>query len=440
MSISKLHLMLIDCYEKENYTTKELKRILDVEENKIRNYTRELLDIFKVRNISELREVQKNDINWRLKIKEKVTISKEDRKKYILLKFVKQNVINLTDISREMDITRRSLSIDLEDLKDEVQKFGVTISSLSSKGIELRGIEENKKELFVINLLKLFMERNYMPTIFDDFFQEFDEVINESIERFVYDIIETKGVLKQTYIHLHLEIFLYIGILRNNKDANFRNLEYELKRINQICEVNRKKNLMKNYKDDHYIVDHLIDYIEEKTEFKIERAEEVYLIVYSRLKIIDFKKENKLKEIYLINKNFEKTYKKFFDFFVQIIENYFEDKIDSLDKISFFLSFTKFLSFKKEINKKSQGKTIVLYNFFQRQLINLYLKDIEEKIKINIDDVISIYAIKKYLEENNLKKIILLEDIDLKFLNLSLSSIEIIQINFPMSEIDYIKI
>ncbi|MGL4510609.1 hypothetical protein, partial [Cetobacterium sp.] len=92
------------------------------------------------------------------------------------------------------------------------------------------------------------------------------------------------------------------------------------------------------------------------------------------------------------------------------------------------------------INKKSQGKTIVLYNFFQRQLINLYLKDIEEKIKINIDDVISIYAIKKYLEENNLKKIILLEDIDLKFLNLSLSSIEIIQINFPMSEIDYIKI
>lgn len=439
MRISKLHLMLMDCYCNENYTVKELKRIVGNEENKIRNSINELLYFFKVKEIYELRELQKNDINWRLNLKQKLIISKEDRKKYILLKFIKEDIINLSDISKELDVTRRVISMDLESLKDEIKKFGLVIKSLNSKGIELNGAEELKKELFVINLLKLFIEKDYLPIIFDNFFREFSEVIDNKIEYFVGNMIDKGEVLKQTYIHLNIEIYLYVGLIRDKNQLGIQNLKYELKKINQICIQNKKNNLIKSYKVDFYRVDHLIDYIEKNINLKIKRDDEVYLIIYSRLKIIDFKKENKLKEIYLINKNFEVSYKKFFDFVIEIIEKYFEEKIDSLDKISFFLLFNKFITFKNFIDDKLIGKTIILHNFFQRQLIDLYLEDIEKKIKMNIDDVISIYALKKYLKENKLKRIILLENVKLEEMDLNYEHIEIIKISFPISEIDCVK-
>lgn len=439
MDLSKEHLMLMDCYKNENYTVKELKRILNIEEIKVRKCIRELFLVFKVRNILELREVTKRVNDWRSILKQKVSITKEDRKKYILLKFINKSTINLSDISKEIGVSRRIISTDLEELKDEIKKLKVGINSLNSKGIELVGREEDKKEAFIQNLLKIFMEKEYLSTIFDEIFQSFDEIISDKIEGFVSDIIEKKEVLKQTYLQLHFELYLYVGIIRNRSGLNSSGLHYELKRIREMCKQNRTIDLMQNYRKDHYKVDQLIDYIEKNTNLRIVRDKSMYLAVNGRLKIMEFKRMYKLKEIYPINKNFEKAYKNFFDSFIDIIENYFENKIDSMDKISLFLSFNKFMTFKKNIEEKFVGKTIVLYNFFQKQLLDLHLRDIEEKIRISIDDAISVYILKKYQKENNLKRIVLLENIDLEKFNLS-NNIEIIQINFPISEMDCLKI
>lgn len=439
MYLLKEHLMLMDCYKNENYTVKELKRILNIEEIKVRKCIRELFLFFNVKSILELREVTKKVNGWRSILKQKVSITKEDRKKYILLKFINKSTINLSDISKEIGVSRRVISIDLEELKDEIKKLKVGINSLNSKGVELVGREEDKKEVFVQNLLKIFMEKDYLSTIFDEIFQDFDEIINDEVEGLVNKIIEKKGVLKQTYLQIHFELYLYVGIIRNRAELNLNRLHYELKRIREMCKQNREIELMQNYRKDYYKVDQLIDYIEKNTDLRIVRDKSVYLAVNGRLKIMEFKRVYKLKEIYTINKNFEKAYKDFFDYFMDIIENYFENKIDSLDKISLFLSFNKFMTFKKDIEEKSVGKTIVLYNFFQRQLLNLYLRDIEEKIRVTIDDAVSVYILKKYQKENNLKKIILVENIDLERFNLN-NNIEIIQINFPISEMDCLKI
>lgn len=439
MYLLKEHLMLMDCYKNENYTVKELKRILNIEEIKVRKCIRELFLFFNVKSILELREVTKKVNGWRSILKQKVSITKEDRKKYILLKFINKSTINLSDISKEIGVSRRIISIDLEELKDEIKKLKVGINSLNSKGVELVGREEDKKEVFVQNLLKIFMEKDYLSTIFDEIFQDFDEIINDEVEGLVNKIIEKKGVLKQTYLQIHFELYLYVGIIRNRAGLNLNGLHYELKRIREMCKQNREIELMQNYRKDYYKVDQLIDYIEKNTDLRIVRDKSVYLAVNGRLKIMEFKRVYKLKEIYTINKNFEKAYKDFFDYFMDIIENYFENKIDSLDKISLFLSFNKFMTFKKDIEEKSVGKTIVLYNFFQRQLLNLYLRDIEEKIRVTIDDAVSVYILKKYQKENNLKKIILVENIDLERFNLN-NNIEIIQINFPISEMDCLKI
>lgn len=439
MYLLKEHLMLMDCYKNENYTVKELKRILNIEEIKVRKCIRELFLFFNVKSILELREVTKKVNGWRSILKQKVSITKEDRKKYILLKFINKSTINLSDISKEIGVSRRIISIDLEELKDEIKKLKVGINSLNSKGVELVGREEDKKEVFVQNLLKIFMEKDYLSTIFDEIFQDFDEIINDEVEGLVNKIIEKKGVLKQTYLQIHFELYLYVGIIRNRAGLNLNGLHYELKRIREMCKQNREIELMQNYRKDYYKVDQLIDYIEKNTDLRIVRDKSVYLAVNGRLKIMEFKRVYKLKEIYTINKNFEKAYKDFFDYFMDIIENYFENKIDSLDKISLFLSFNKFMTFKKDIEEKTVGKTIVLYNFFQRQLLNLYLRDIEEKIRVTIDDAVSVYILKKYQKENNLKKIILVENIDLERFNLN-NNIEIIQINFPISEMDCLKI
>lgn len=438
MYLLKEHLMLMDCYKNENYTVKELKRILNIEEVKVRKCIKDLFLVFKVENIFELREVTKKN-GWRTILKDKVSISKEDRKKYILLKFINKNTINLSDISKEIGVSRRIISIDLEELKDEIKKLKVGINSLNSKGVELVGREEDKKEVFVQNLLKIFMEKDYLSIIFDKIFQDFDEIINDEMEGLINKIIEKKGVLKQTYLQIHFELYLYVGIVRNKDGLNLSGLHYELKRIREMCKQNREIELMQNYKKEYYKVDQLIDYIEKNTNLRIVRDKSVYLAVNGRLKIMEFKRAYKLKEIYTINKNFEKSYKDFFDYFMDIIENYFENKIDSLDKISLFLSFNRFMTFKKDSEEESAGKTIVLYNFFQRQLLNLYLRDIEEKIRVTIDDAVSVYILKKYQKENNLKKIILVENIDLERFNLN-KNIEIIQINFPISEMDCLKI
>lgn len=366
MYLLKEHLMLMDCYKNENYTVKELKRILNIEEIKVRKCIRELFLFFNVKSILELREVTKKVNGWRSILKQKVSITKEDRKKYILLKFINKSTINLSDISKEIGVSRRIISIDLEELKDEIKKLKVGINSLNSKGVELVGREEDKKEVFVQNLLKIFMEKDYLSTIFDEIFQDFDEIINDEVEGLVNKIIEKKGVLKQTYLQIHFELYLYVGIIRNRAGLNLNGLHYELKRIREMCKQNREIELMQNYRKDYYKVDQLIDYIEKNTDLRIVRDKSVYLAVNGRLKIMEFKRVYKLKEIYTINKNFEKAYKDFFDYFMDIIENYFENKIDSLDKISLFLSFNKFMTFKKDIEEKSVGKTIVLYNFFQR--------------------------------------------------------------------------
>lgn len=432
MIIRREHIKLIKCYEYDDYTIKQLEGILNISGSRIRLYTYELCEFFNVANSSELIIKIKDNKEWRKKIKKYQKIEENDRQNYILMLFLNSDIINLNKVGIELDVTRRTISQDLLKIKIFLKQFNLTCSSLNSKGIELIGSEESKRRLFQLILFSLFLEKEYLPDIFNPIFNQFNEMINEKIEEKVKKRLNENNVKKHTYIIRKIFIIIYVGLIRNKKLFGFR---YELNSIKDLLKKNQKNNLIETYKNDFHKVEKFLNYVNENTEFYLDIPERSYIGLSIRFALIRFKNQFGIKEIYLLNKNFDNNYKIVFNVLMNIIEKYFANSIDSLDKISIFLILKDYLY--KKIDKKT--KRIIAYDTFQ----NIILEEIKEELEVKIgkiDDIVSIYYLKSYIKNNNVKNILIFENIELDEYIDNKCKINIIRCAFPLGEVDYIKI
>lgn len=439
MGIKKEHLKILECYEYDDYTVKELKKILDIPENRIRLYKLELFEYYQIKTLNELKIKIRADKNWRKKIKKDVEIENKDRINYILINFLKKDVINLNDLSLILGVTRRTITKDLKQIKEILKDFGLDYISLNSKGIKILGNENNKKNLFNNILFIIFLERKYLPKIFNVVFEDFSNRIDKKIQKIVRILVKRKNVIEHTYLVLQIEILIYIGISRNENIFNFNSLKHETKLILEFCKKNRVDNLQISYSKEIYKVEEFVGYINKKTNFSIEIPDKGYVSLLSRFELIKFKTRFKIKEIYLMNRNFEKEYKETYSILINIVDEYFNYEIDSLDKISIFLILEKYLYLEKKIEEKIKGKNIIVYDVFQR----LVLEEIWESLKlkgIEIENLVSEYTLETYLSENKIKNILLFESIDLSEFSKLTTNINIIRTSFPLGEIDYLKI
>lgn len=432
MVIRREHIKIIECYEYDDYTTKELETILNISSTRIRLYTYELCDFFNVMDSNELKVKIRADRKWREKVKKYQKIEENDRQNYILMLFLNDDIINLNRVGLELDVTRRTISQDLLKIKRFLKQFNLKCSSLNSKGIELLGSEESKRNLFLLILFSLFLEKRYLPEIFTPIFNQFDEIISEKIQERVKKRLCDKNIKKHTYIIREIFIILYIGIVRNKRLFDFR---HEVGYIKDLLKKNQNDNLVKTFASDFHKVKKFLDYVNENTDFYLDIPERNSIGLLIRFALIRFKNQFGIKEIYLLNKNFDKNYKTIFNILMSIIEKYFDNDIDSLDRISIFLILKDFLYRKTD----KETKRIIVYDTFQNIILEEIKEEIERKIG-KIDDIISIYYLKNYIKNNCVKNILVFEDIELNRYMENKCEINVIRCAFPLGEVDYIKI
>ncbi len=445
MTVKKEHIRILECLFCENYSTKEIGEILCMPETKVQRYLRELYALYKVENIFQLK-LKLND-NWLYEIRKKIEINKKDRINYILISFLNKDILNLNETHLILEVSRRLLNEDLKAVQQILEKFNLTYRSLNSKGIELIGNEGDKKKLFNTTLFYLFLERDYLPTIFNFLFYDFDQVIDEKIQAFTFNRIKKISSYMHTYLILKIQLLLYIGIIRNNKILNFYKLRDEIKIISKFCDENADRNIYKYNKTKKNEVDRFIKHLNKFINFskpvlnELDTAESLIQL----FRLIEYKNVFKIKKYYLLNKGFQNEHKEkrmLYITLTDLIEDYFwkrlKYKIDSFDKITFFLLLHEFVTLnnKKRINNQ---KNIIVYNFLQKIILNRLVKDLESEAVI-ISDVVSSYALKLYLENNSVKNIIIFESIDFQsFIKID-ESISVIKLSLPFEREDLFNI
>lgn len=439
MIIKKEHVKILECLFYEDYSTKEIGEILCMRETKVQRYLRELYTFYKVENMFQLK--LKLNSSWLEDIKKILEISKKDRINYILISFLDKDILNLNEIHLTLDISRRTLSEDLKIIQSILAKFSLSYRSLNSKGIELVGAEKDKKKLFNTTLFYLFLERDYLPSIFNFIFYDFNKVIDEKIQSFTFNRIKKISSHMHTYLILQIELLIYIGIVRNNRKLSFYKLKDEIKAILKFCNENIDRNICKYYKNKNNEVNQFIKYLNKFVNFSTPILNEVDIIesLIKLFRLIEYKNMFKIKKYYLLNKSFQNSYNEkrmIYITLIGLIEDYlqkrFKYKIDSFDKITFFLLLQNFviLNNKKKINNQ---KNIIVYNFLQKIILNNLVKELEGE-SIIISDVISSYALKSYLENNSVKNIIIFESIDFQsFIGIN-NDISVIKLSLPFEK------
>ena len=139
MGIKKIHIKILECYEYDDYTVKELKRILGISEKKIRLYTNELYEYYGIDDLSELKSVIRKNREWRREIKNDLEIEKDDREKTIQIEFLMNDIVNLNEISSRLKVNRRTITEDLKKVRNTLKEFkldyGATRFMMKSHGM-----------------------------------------------------------------------------------------------------------------------------------------------------------------------------------------------------------------------------------------------------------------------------------------------------------------
>ncbi len=183
-------------------------------------------------------------------LKENQVFTKEDRIFYIILMLLKHHDLNLTlnlnTLSSTLNISRRTLSDDLTSVKTSLKFYQLEIYSISSKGVNLSGDDNNIKNCFLSYLFKFLVEIDELPLLMSKnylgFFKErISEKIIHDIEYFVYafdlDIFINNKKLLQS---------VYRAYLHENYQESISTLSFdEFKKY--FSEVFTKKNIEKAY-------------------------------------------------------------------------------------------------------------------------------------------------------------------------------------------------
>lgn len=436
MKITKEHIKIIECFFYDNYSFKEVSMILGIPEYKIRRNLNEVYVYYNVKNLDELKIKLKS--NWKAQLKLSLEINKLDRINYILLNFLKNDFLNLNKLALVLGISRRMLSKDLDEIKLFLSSYNLIYVSLNSKGIQLTGTEEDKKAMFKTLLFNLFIDRNYLPNIFDSIFNDFNKVIDEKIQSIIRNKLLKENVIMHTYIILYIEIILFIGIIRNNYSLNFYKLKFEVKNILELCKKNKNQVVLYTYLNEFNDVKDFIQFLKKYLMISLSLPEEVYISLVTRFKLIEEKNKLNLKEFYLLNRTFINNFEKHYNEFIKVIEKYFKStskKIDSLDKISFYLILKNYLYFDKE----ESINTIIVYDTFQLLILNNVIKELKEQ-NIKVEKAVSVYSLKSYLKNNPVKNILIFENINFKnFVKLN-KNINILKISLPILDNTYLEI
>lgn len=454
MNITSLHIKILNFYRIADYSIAEIADILSISPSKVRRAIDQLNYILKSKNTSlKCKSFGKKVLNQIVAVQ---IFTPDERECYLSLILLKRDAINLTSIAKELLVTRRTLANDLIKLKKKLDYFDLKISNQNFSGITLEGKEEKKREYFELYLIKLFKEEKYLPKLFQKFFFDLKKMnkkynISENIAA-IFNTFKKDELLKNTYLILHIEIIMYISIIRKNftiKDIqSSKNIEkqnlynvlnqitflsnYEKEKIISFCIKKQQINFYENYKNEIYEVRDFIDYLNTSLNIKINLNNELLKKIVYVISTMTFKKKFDITEFYIFNNNLNINNNLKFKRILNLIVKYYKN-IDSFDKTILAVIIFNELNKHVEKNIKNSNYIVVVYNFLPPGIV----KELCGKLNLTNINTISLRELEIYSNFNKLNGIIYFEDI---IFEKKYDKIKKLQLILPLSEDSFSKL
>lgn len=361
MNVTSIHFKTMYCLKRNVYSIGELAEILNISEFKTKRYLKDLEYLVEEESVENIHNKLNNIPKLIEKLRKKQSFTPEERQMYVILKFLKADTINLSQISEEINITRRTLTNDLNELKEILEKFNLEIKNLTRYGIVLEGEESDKRGFFKLYLIKIFIERRYLPKIFDIIFSEFEYLKKEyKIHKLIKEMFGFMNIPDNSFAFLSLEVKSYIAILRKNYKDYSVNIKLEeakeerefvefLKKtslytnfeINQIIDTYKKRykgNLVELYPEKAKEAKSLIKYVEKSMKTNIFISKELLERVMVIIIVRDYKQKFNINEFYIFNNAIGKAYLIPYKEISELLKNYFKE-IDSFDLANLTMTF-----------------------------------------------------------------------------------------------------
>lgn len=153
-------------------------------------------------------------------------LEKKERIVYIVLKLILEGSINLTGISKELNVSRITLSTDMEFIKELIQDFDLKLVSVQWRGVFLKGEKYNLQKFSILFISKLYIEGYFSsnlkkivnPIIFDYFRNELDEETEMKLIHLadkLYHYFNIKLGPYPYYVLIGSLVFIHIGAKKN---------------------------------------------------------------------------------------------------------------------------------------------------------------------------------------------------------------------------------
>lgn len=466
MNITSIHFKILSCLTINLYSTSELSEIVNISVFKVKRCLKELQYLLNVESILEMHKKLKKSPNLLDDVKKIQSFTPKERECYLILSFLKSNTINLTSLTKVISVTRRTLANDIVNLKKELDFFNLKILISSHYGVVLEGTEKNKRKFFELYFIKMFLEQIYLPMAFQIFFFELKELkkkynISKLIEE-IYTIYQKGGISKHTYTLLHLEVLMYLSIIRKEFEDNsvrikntfsttnikdFNKLEKLLQdikflsnyEIDSIKEFYLKRNIecyFETNRDEILNLKNFFEFLRKNLKMEIILDNDLIMKLTTTIVVMKFKRQFKIDEIYILNNKVAEDYFDKFKIVSNLTKTYYKN-IDSFDRT--ILSMTILNEINRRIEKKIArlNDIVIVYNFLSIQTIKDICKELGlNKIVIN-KKIISYRDLDYFLETNTIKGIILFENIKL---DEKYNEITKVKFSLPLIKLDKFKL
>lgn len=342
-------------------------------------------------------------------------LEKKERNIYIILKLILENSINLSSISKELNISRITLNSDLEFIKNFIKDFDLSLVSIQWRGVFLKGEIENLQKFSILFIAKLYIE-NYFSSnlkksinpILLSYFRKFLSQENENIifnlVNKIYHYFDIKLGVYHYFILGALLIQMHLNLQKNiNPYPEFQSSSLNFyEALNELLEDNEKALIGNNL----IMIENFISQCINKN-YSIIFSKNIDKIINEIQYLFNLEKEEFsilsfiINDIYFENRFFIPTYVKIDKEEEKIFEEEISKKLIEIFKKYNFPFNKKNISFlyfylKNIINKKKRTNLLIIDN----SSLNWKGNKIKEKLKYfeNIDsiEIISYFNFKTY--------------------------------------------
>ena len=451
-SRSTLILQNLILYKKEK-SLKELSEELEVSERTIRYELEKICELLlensidnleiskgvvKISNFNSLEEFLKNNYD-------KTTFSSEERELYILMLILFKRVINQTQISEELEISRSTVKLHLKDLKTTLDKYHLSLEICHKKGLELVGKEEdirqcllkflttikNRKNIFFKNILKEYLSVNEDGIkLFLNYCQKImDRIISDE----AYHII--KNYLKITILMVkanhHIDRIKNETFLENTKEYEAvkkgstlleAHYDIELSKVEYLKitdyflgshTYNLNYSYYENWVEMEILVKKLIKEFNKRVDVEISQDEILIDGLLNHIKPTIYRIQNGIELENSIYQEVLESYPQLFDITSEVLESLenFIEKRFTKDEIAFITIHFKAAIDRNRVRSKNKKKVLLVCGLGYGTS-KLLAQQIKELYSLDIVDIIPSHLLTKSLEKNTIDYIITTLDLD----------------------------